>query len=380
MRVGIINYRYPVFENGSQVQETVNSIAADPEVEQVVMMAACYPSKNFYCPSNVSVVWVPLVTVPVLGAFVYTISLIFRGLTSEFNNVDVINVFSARPVLAGKLLSFLLNKPIVCTIEIINPDQGHFADKIYNLYQRIAFGQKFDQVICWSRFYVDRYLSRWGVKQSLVSVIPCGIDVDLYAKPFQGQSIREKFPKDKVLIVFAKPMYEYNRKTAELLLEAASLLREEIPLHLLVGPGDQLDILKESVVRLKMEENVSYMPWVPFTEIPTYIEASDIIVLPFTYNPSTARSLFECLAMGKPVITTNMGEVSEILRDGEHALIVEPEKGEVAAAIVKLIRDRKLQDKLGKNAQKLMRTEYSVQKIARRTVQVYDHVLNGQQA
>ncbi|HIO43897.1 MAG TPA: glycosyltransferase, partial [Methylococcales bacterium] len=95
---------------------------------------------------------------------------------------------------------------------------------------------------------------------------------------------------------------------------------------------------------------------------------------------TTARSLFECLAMGKPVITTNMGEVSEILRDGEHALIVEPEKGEVAAAIVKLIRDRKLQDKLGKNAQKLMRTEYSVQKIARRTVQVYDHVLNGQQA
>ena len=67
MRVGIINYRYPVFENGSQVQETVNSIAADPEVEQVVMMAACYPSKNFYCPSNVSVVWVPLVTVPVLS-------------------------------------------------------------------------------------------------------------------------------------------------------------------------------------------------------------------------------------------------------------------------------------------------------------------------
>ena len=129
-----------------------------------------------------------------------------------------------------------------------------------------------------------------------------------------------------------------------------------------------------------MEENVSYMPWAPFTEIPTYIEASDIIVLPFTYNPTTARSLFECLAMGKPVITTNMGEVSEILRDGEHALIVEPEKGEVAAAIVKLIRDRKLQDKLGKNAQKLMRTEYSVQKIARRTVQVYDHVLNGQQA
>jgi len=45
-----------------------------------------------------------------------------------------------------------------------------------------------------------------------------------------------------------------------------------------------------------------------------------------------------------------------------------------------LMRDRKLQDKLGKNAQKLMRTEYSVQKIARRTVQVYDHVLNGQQA
>ena len=41
---------------------------------------------------------------------------------------------------------------------------------------------------------------------------------------------------------FAKPMYEYNRKTAELLLEAAGLLREEIPLHLLVGPGDQLDI------------------------------------------------------------------------------------------------------------------------------------------
>ena len=75
-----------------------------------------------------------------------------------------------------------------------------------------------------------------------------------------------------------------------------------------------------------------------------------------------------------------MGEVSEILTDGVHALIVEPEKGEVAAAIIKLIRDLKLQDKLGKNAQKLMRTEYSVQKTARRTVELYDHVLNGKQA
>jgi len=160
--------------------------------------------------------------VPVVGSILFNIALVFYGLMSEFRHVDIINVNSARPVLGAWMLSWLLRRPLVVTVEIINTGKEHLVDRCSRLFQRLVFSLPFDHIICWSKYYWTNFLAPWGLDQQKVSFIACGVDAKQFAQVGSGRSIRQRFDASTLLIVFAKPLYDYNFRMACLLLEAAA--------------------------------------------------------------------------------------------------------------------------------------------------------------
>ncbi|MFN3967213.1 MAG: glycosyltransferase, partial [Endomicrobiia bacterium] len=111
---------------------------------------------------------------------------------------------------------------------------------------------------------------------------------------------------------------------------------------------------------------VDFMPPTDFTDIPKYIAASDLIVLPFIYAPTTSRSLLEAMAMGKPIITVPVGEIKEILKGGEDAILVEREPEDIALAVERLLGDKELIQYLGANVLNIVRERFSLSKIWQR--------------
>jgi glycosyltransferase involved in cell wall biosynthesis len=367
-------FKYPLYEKGSYLQEFVDSMVC--RCERVVLIAALYPDKNFFSPRNLSIKWIPLFPVPIIGEIFYNLLIFFKGII-YLRDVDVINVISARPAIVGFLLGKILNKPVVCTVEIINEPGNRWFQKesVINAIQKLIYSLKYDKIICWSKYYFYAYLKKWGVGEGTVVIIPSGIDISRYNPLICGEGIRNNFPPGSFLIVFAKPMYEYNRKMAELLLLSVKLLDRDLDIRVLLGDGQQRKMIEDKIKILGLGEKISFMPIVPITKIPEYLAAADIIVLPFTYQPTTSRSLLESMAMGKAIVVTNSGEITEMLTDGEEALVVEPEEKALASAIRRVCFDRELKNKLGRNARLLVEKSFSIESVADKTLEVYREVI-----
>jgi glycosyltransferase involved in cell wall biosynthesis len=78
-----------------------------------------------------------------------------------------------------------------------------------------------------------------------------------------------------------------------------------------------------------------------------------------------SRVVFEYLAAGRALIASRVGVVAEVLRDGEHALLVPGGDAEaLAAALERLLADAGLRDRLGAAGRALVLARYSGQRVA----------------
>jgi glycosyltransferase involved in cell wall biosynthesis len=125
---------------------------------------------------------------------------------------------------------------------------------------------------------------------------------------------------------------------------------------LLVGDG----ILKKfAEEKLKNFKNVIFTGTVSYMEIEYYLAVCDILLSPHCFPPDgkefygSPTKLFEYMAMGKPVVASNLGQIGEILVNNKTAILVEPENiDELAKGILKLAEDSELAKNLGLEAQK----------------------------
>lgn len=79
--------------------------------------------------------------------------------------------------------------------------------------------------------------------------------------------------------------------------------------------------------------------------------------------------------MGKPVISTRVGGVPEVVLDGETGLLVPPHNPDVIArAIIKLALDKDLRTRMGQAGIEQARL-FSLEKMVRRMVEFYDNLI-----
>src|SRR4029079_18728725 len=140
--------------------------------------------------------------------------------------------------------------------------------------------------------------------------------------------------------------------------EAIRLIAPDVPVRfLLVGSGS---LHVEVEKRLEAEvavRRVIFTGAVGHKRVPGLLDACDILVAPhvpladgseFFGSPT---KIFEYMAMGKGIVASRLGQIGEVLVDGETALLVEPgDVEELKAAILKLVEDAELRRRLGTNA------------------------------
>jgi glycosyltransferase involved in cell wall biosynthesis len=114
----------------------------------------------------------------------------------------------------------------------------------------------------------------------------------------------------------------------------------------LAGNGE-VDETREQVAKLGLSERVSLPGWVDDDAVQTYLQSSDILVLP-SYYENLPMSVIEAFAHGVTVITTPVGGIPDIVQHENTGLLVPP--GDVDAlteALRRLLTDSNLRDRLG---------------------------------
>jgi glycosyltransferase involved in cell wall biosynthesis len=164
------------------------------------------------------------------------------------------------------------------------------------------------------------------------------------------------------------------QKALEVLFEAAALLLAEFPtLKVLVaGDGPERARLEEGARRLGVANTVLFLGI--RRDVPAVLAAVDVAVLSSDYEGSPL-SVMEYMAAAKPVVSTRVGGVPELVKDDVHGLLVEPRDPEaLAEAVARLLRDPALAKRLGAVGRKRQQREFSLEAMVRRIEDLYEEL------
>ncbi len=208
---------------------------------------------------------------------------------------------------------------------------------------------------------------RLGLAPGRVSVVPPGTRVMPGRLP--GAPVPGRMP-----VVGAAGPLEYAEGQRFLLDAARRLLDGGLDLHvLLVGSGPERSGLRRQAAELKLDDVVT------FVEDPSrpreVIEVMDVFVSPTT-REFLGPMMLEAMASGKPVVASDARDAVAAAQHERTALVFP--KGDAAAladGVRRMIFELELAVRLAREARELVRSEFSVEAMARRTVEVYRAVL-----
>ncbi|MDA8244179.1 MAG: glycosyltransferase [Elusimicrobia bacterium] len=147
---------------------------------------------------------------------------------------------------------------------------------------------------------------------------------------------------------------------------------------LVVGEGEERERLAALADETGLKASVRFLGH--RRDIPGLMNICSVVVNPSVLPEPFGRTLIEGMACGKPVVATKMGGPLEIVADGVDGLLVEPESGALAAAIVRLLEDGAYASGLGAAARKKVEMRYDLRVQAAELADIYTKIMKGQRA
>lgn len=234
------------------------------------------------------------------------------------------------------------------------------------------------QIITLSR-RLSQHLSRKGVNVKGINVIPSGVDTKRF-KPLDQKLSRENLslPPEAEIILYFGPLSSF--RGVDTLIEAAPLIRNRVPSAklLLLGRGAETNLKQTKKANPTFIETRSAS--LSEEEIILYLDAADVVVLPFRFWPQVECPLtvLESMAMKKPVVTTYAGAISEIVSSGENGVLVPPrDTFTLAREIIRVLKDEEFRNYIGTNARQLVENSFDWDIIVKRTLNVFDKALDN---
>jgi glycosyltransferase involved in cell wall biosynthesis len=186
-----------------------------------------------------------------------------------------------------------------------------------------------------------------GYPSERMTSIPTGIDTARFAPGERGAARRTTgLPPERRLIGIVATLRSW--KGHRYLLEAFSRLPADTGL-VIVGDGPQRQNIEAKVRELGIGDRVrlagnqrDVLPW---------LQALDVFALPSYANEGVPQALVQAMLCGLPCVTTAVGGIGEVARDGETAIVVKPEDvADLRHGLERLLGDAALRARLGKAA------------------------------
>ncbi len=205
------------------------------------------------------------------------------------------------------------------------------------------------------------------------TIIPNGIDTRHFHPDVAPV---DKFKDGKINILFVGRMEK--RKGFDYLLEAYKRIKPEVPDSRLiaVGPGVRLRHKYEKRVRESGLKDVAFVGYAAYEQLPAYYQTADIVCSPATGRESFGIILLEAMAVGKPLVASNIEGYASVMTHKAEGLLVPPSNVEkLAEALLALISDKSLRGQMGATGRQTA-LQYDWEHIGKRVINLYLEVLN----
>lgn len=264
-------------------------------------------------------------------------------------------------------IAYLLKLPyLVATyamdVTLLNnhPRKIKLAKKIY---------QKAQNIITISQ-YTKKELVKLGVSENKIKMIyPCPAIQSLEINKEKSEQFKKKYnPEGKKIILSCGRLVE--RKGQDMVIRAMKTVLEKIPnaLYLIGGKGDYEKKLKNLVNSLELNDKIKFIGFVDEGDLPYLYNLCDVFAMPSRQLKNGDVEGFgmvflEANLFNKPVVGGNSGGIPDAIIDGETGILVNPTSADdIARAIIKLLQDHALSQRLGQNGKKRALCDFNWQK------------------
>jgi glycosyltransferase involved in cell wall biosynthesis len=235
-----------------------------------------------------------------------------------------------------------------------------------------------DRVIAISEAVERHLIKDLHVPKDKISLIYNGIDIKKYLRDFsenEKADLKDAFGIKKDCAVIGTIARFTPDKGHDVLLRALyEILKEKPNVQLIfVGDGKERYKIIDLTQRLGLTDNVIFIK----SQLNTVgiLSVMDVFMFTPRRKEGLGLALLEALASGKPVVATNVGGISSIVRDGVNGFLVEPSRHELLVEpVLRLLKDRALYQKMAHSGKETVIERFSINGMAERVRGLYKEV------
>jgi glycosyltransferase involved in cell wall biosynthesis len=141
-----------------------------------------------------------------------------------------------------------------------------------------------------------------------------------------------------------------------------------------------LSHLKERATSLGIADRVAFEALIPHSHLAERYRSADMFVTP-SLSETFGMTLIEAMSCGLPVVASETGGMPAIVGEGACGILVEPgNAAALASAILRLLRDDRLRDSMGRAGRKRVLEDFAWDRVANAAQNHYMEVLDGRTA
>lgn len=287
------------------------------------------------------------------------------------NNVKIIHTHEFAMNVNGSLLSMLIKIPCVTTVH----GKNYYPDKWY---RKVAyrFVSKKSYMVAVSSDIKNFLAEQISINKDKIHIVINGINTkDYMHSETTRMNTRQSFAINNNNILIGAIGNLYTVKGHIYLIEAAGIVCKNYPevKFIIAGRGEQQSRLEEKINELGLHDNVNLLGF--REDIPEILNALDIYVMS-SLSEGTPLSILEAMASGVPIVSTNVGGIKRIIEDGMNGSLVDAKNpGQLADAIIELIKDRKKRVMLARHAKASVESNYSMDNMLAIYDDIYSHLI-----
>ena len=205
-----------------------------------------------------------------------------------------------------------------------------------------------------------------GISSSNINYITNGVDINVEWKKNHSSKVSKI-----ITVARLTKIRGIDWKGIDILISSMRKIILEFP-HIvldIIGDGPEKKTYIRSIESLRLNNNIRLLG--EKREVEPYLQNADIFVMA-SRTEGMSNALLEAMSYGLPCVTTSVGGNREIINHGENGLLVEPEDPVgLGEAIIELIRNQSLREKIGRGARRTVVEGYSIDTIAEKYLEFY---------
>jgi len=318
----------------------------------------------------------PVIHVPVLRYYTFNAlikAFVLSRLIKKYK-IDLVQTFHFKSDFYGALIAKLSGVEHIISSK---RDTGAFKSK-WHFFLNRRVKKLFQGVIAVSDAVVDEVARTEYIPRHKITTIYNGVNIYKFAEPDEHDrvKVRESLGLNKSDFIVGTVAWFRPEKNYDVFFEAIEKVSKSIKelKAVVVGGGQQLEYYKEYIKNIGLSDQVLFSG--PTDDVVRYLKTLDVACL-VPKNEGFSNSILEKMAMGLPLIVTDVGGNAEAVIDGFNGLVIPPDNSDaLSTAIMDLYQHPEKRKTMGQQSRQRVEEHFTIAQMIQQHEAYYLSIIN----